>query len=143
MAKRKLPQEGSELDMTPMIDVVFQLMIFFIVTIKMESDINPDIVLEQGKNGPILKNEGPRMLVVEVDRRGSISIHNAHMDASMFRQIMRARVRRLGYNFPVLVRGDKRTKHKDIRKVMDICSSVGIWKIQFAAIQEYASEMHK
>ena len=56
---------------------------------------------------------------------------------------MKARVNRLGYNFPVLVRGDKRAKHKDIRKVMDICASVGIWKIQFAAIQEHASEMHK
>jgi len=143
MAKRNLPHEGSELDMTPMIDVVFQLMIFFIVTIKMEADVNKDIILEPGKNGPIVKGEDPRMLVVEVDRRGTISIHNARMDSGTFKQIMRARVARIGQNFTVLVRGDKRARHKDIRKVMDICSSVGIWKIQFAAIKEYATEMRK
>ena len=144
MAKRNLPHEGSELDMTPMIDVVFQLMIFFIVTIKMDADVNKDITLEEGKHGPIIKpSEDSRMLVVELDKRGSISIHNAHMDTGTFRQIMRARVARLGQNFTVLVRGDKRARHKDIRKVMDICSSVGIWKIQFAAIQEYASKDKK
>jgi len=143
MAKRNLPHEGSDLDMTPMIDVVFQLMIFFIVTIKMEADVNKDIILEPGKNGPIVKGEDPRMLVVEVDRRGTISIHNARMDSGTFKQIMRARVARIGQNFTVLVRGDKRARHKDIRKVMDICSSVGIWKIQFAAIKEYATEMRK
>ena len=141
MARRKMSNEGCELDMTPMIDVVFQLMIFFIVTIKMEADINPDIILERGPHGPIVKGEDPRMLVVEVDRRGSISIHNAHMNTQVFKQIMRARVNRVGHNFPVLIRGDQRAKHADIRKVMDICSGVGIWKIQFAAVKQYASEM--
>ena len=30
------PQENPQLDMTPMIDVVFELIIFFVVTIKQE-----------------------------------------------------------------------------------------------------------
>ncbi len=43
--------------MTPMIDVVFQLIIFFVVTLKMTTDVNPDIVLEDGKNGVTLTQD--------------------------------------------------------------------------------------
>ena len=42
MSKRKrvTHNEGADVDMTPMIDVVFQLIIFFIVTIKLNEQIN-------------------------------------------------------------------------------------------------------
>ncbi len=35
-AKRRAGENGPRLDMTPMIDVVFQLLIFFVVTLKQE-----------------------------------------------------------------------------------------------------------
>jgi biopolymer transport protein ExbD len=38
--------------------------------------------------------------------------------------------------FPVMIRADKRTQHKDVRKVMDLCTDVGIWRIDFAAIKD-------
>ena len=46
----KVRNDQCEIDMTPMIDVVFQLIIFFVVTLKMTSDTNLDIILEDGKN---------------------------------------------------------------------------------------------
>jgi biopolymer transport protein ExbD len=121
--------------MTPMIDVVFQLIIFFIVTIKMEQDYNPDIQLADAKDGPAIEKEDPHTMIVEVDRRGWISIHGAQLTQRKFYRIMQARYRRYGA-FPVLIRGDWRAKHRDIRAVMDICTSCGIWRINFAAIKE-------
>ena len=53
-SKRRRPNEGCEMDMTPMIDVTFQLIIFFVVTIKFTENANPDIVLEDGKHGEII-----------------------------------------------------------------------------------------
>lgn len=126
---------GCEVDMTPMIDVVFQLIIFFIVTMKMNQDVNPDIQLADAVHGPIIKDMIPVTLVVEVSRRGNISIHNAQLSRAKFRSIMAARKKRLG-TFPVLIRGDRRTRHEDIRTVMDICANVGIWRISFAATQD-------
>jgi biopolymer transport protein ExbD len=127
--------EGSEVDMTPMIDVVFQLIIFFIVTIKMDQEVNKDIELEEAKHGPIIEESDPRTMVVEVDRRGWISMNGAQLSKTKFRDIMRARYRRYG-SFPVLIRGDRRTRHEDIREVMDMCTQMGIWRISLAAIQE-------
>ena len=133
--KRNRSHEGCEIDMTPMIDVVFQLIIFFIVTMKMNQDINEDIVLADAKHGPAIEDEDPRQMVIEVDQRGWISIHGAQLSRKRLRGIMAARFKRYGA-FPVLIRGDERTKHKDIRAVMDICTSIGIWRINFAAIKE-------
>ena len=138
MGKRSSTDQ-CELDMTPMIDVVFQLIIFFVVTLKMTNDVNMDIILEDGKNGVTLTpdNMPPTTLEIEVDRRGRISIHNATLNESNLRDILRARVNKHGNEFPVLIRGDRRTQHEKVRKVMDICTSSGIWKLSFVAVQEH------
>ena len=133
--RHKGSHEGCEIDMTPMIDVVFQLIIFFIVTIKMEQDENPDIVLAKAEYGPVIKEEDPRTMVVEISQRGWISIHGAQLTRQKFRDIMLGRLERHGA-FPVLIRGDQRARHEDIRAVMDICTDLGIWRINFAAIKE-------
>jgi len=132
---RKKNVDGCELDMTPMIDVVFQMIIFFIVTIKMDENINEEIILEIAKEGPVYKDPDPRTIVIEVDKRGWISINNLQLNDKTLRDIMLNRFQRMG-TFPVMIRADKNTKHKDVRRVMDICTAVGIWRIDFAAIKE-------
>ena len=141
----KLNTAQCELDMTPMIDVVFQLIIFFVVTLKMNQDSNEDIVLEDGKNGITITadNMPPTTLEIEVDRRGRVSIHNATLSEANLRDILRARVNKHSNDFPILIRGDRRTQHEKIRKVMDICTSCGIWKLSFVAVEEHKAKKGK
>jgi len=136
---RRSSTDQCELDMTPMIDVVFQLIIFFVVTLKMTTDVNMDIILEDGKNGVTLTQDNmpPTTLEIELDRRGRISIHNATLSESLLGEMLRNRVNRHGNEFPVMIRADRRTQHEKVRKVMDICTSSGIWKLSFVAIQEH------
>lgn len=132
--------EGCALDMTPMIDVVFQLIIFFVVTFKMTDTINREIVLEDGRHGPIVKEMPPTTLIIEIDRRGNISINNGRMNEQMLAKILKNRVNRVGNEFPLLIRADRRTKHERVRRVMDTCSAAGIWKLSFVAVQEHKSK---
>jgi len=133
--RRKRSADGCDLDMTPMIDVVFQMIIFFIVTIKMDETINEEIILEDAPQGPLYKGENPQTMIIEVDRRGWLSIGNVQLTDNKLREIIRSRYRRLG-TFPVMIRADRLTQHKDVRKVMDMCTESGIWRIDFAAIKE-------
>ena len=139
---RRSSTEQCEMDMTPMIDVVFQLIIFFVVTLKMTTDVNPDIVLEDGKHGVTLTQDNmpPSTLEIEVDRRGRISIHNAILTPTVLRTIIKNRINRHGYEFPVLIRADRRARHEEVRRVMDICTGAGIWKLSFLAIQEHKAQ---
>lgn len=125
--------------MTPMIDIVFQLIIFFVVTLKFTADINREIILEDGKHGPTITAESmpSTTLEIEVDRRGRVSIHNAPLTEAQLRGILKNRVNRLGNEFPILIRGDRRTQHEKVRRVMDICTESGIWKLSFVAIKEH------
>ena len=135
MSKRR-DDSGAPMDMTPMIDCVFQLIIFFVVTITMQQKLNEDIKLEFSKNGPIVERPDPTTTVIEVDKHGWVSMQGVPLSKATLRDILKGKRDRLGRTFPILIRGDYRTKHQDIRAVMDICTSIDIWKIEFAAIKE-------
>lgn len=135
----RLSRDEMSTDMTPMIDMVFQLMIFFIVTIKMDQDqINEEIKLARSPHGPEIKEKDPRTIIIEVDQRGRISLGGTFMRPGLLKAILQGAVSKTGFGIPILIRGDKATPHQDIRRVMDICSDVGLWRVQFAAIQKDA-----
>ena len=137
---RKKNQEGCEMDMTPMIDVVFQLIIFFVVTMKMVEEVNPDIILEDGRHGEVLTadNVPTQTITIEVGRFGRISINNATCNLEQLNNIIRGRYNRMG-PFPVMIRGDYRTRHEQIKQVMDICGNNGIGRVGFIAVAERKS----
>lgn len=142
MSKRR-NSDGGEMNMTPMIDVVFQLIIFFVVTLKMTKEENPDIDLEDGKNGETITadNMPVQTLTIEVARRtrflphGRISINNATLNMTQLDNILKTRYRKFG-SFPVLIRADKDAIHEDVKKVMDRCTANGVWKVGFVAVQD-------
>ena len=134
MARRR--SEDAVLDMTPMIDIVFQLIIFFVVTVTIQKEYNKEIELERSPYGPPIEGEQSSM-IIEVDKRGWLSMHGAQMSPQQLRGVIRRRYKRSG-EFPVIIRGDKRTRHADVRSVMDMLTDVGIWRISFAAMKEKA-----
>ena len=139
MKRRKREVAGCAIDMTPMIDVVFQLIIFFIVCMSITKQINEDILLADGKHGtPIKELLDP--FEIEVDKSGNISLKNIRVSEAHLKHLLADRVRRLGgANFPVLIRGDIRAEHREMRRVMDICSEVGLWKISFVVVEKRAA----
>ena len=127
MAKKEYDNPKAE--MTPMIDVVFQLMIFFIVTIK----------LADGKNGIVLTQEElpPSQLTIDVAQSGRVSMSNITMSDAMIVDAVKKRVNAYGTDFPCMIRADKNTPHKHVAKVMNLCAAAGMWKVSFVAIQEH------
>jgi len=145
MARRKKRDiQGCALDMTPMIDVVFQLIIFFVVTMSMVKKVNEDIYLADGKYGEIIKEMPPSTFEIEVDRRGRITIKGSKpITLETLNGLLRGRAERFRGpdglpSFPVLIRADKDAQHKDVKKVMDLCSANGIWKLNFVAVEKRA-----
>ena len=141
----KSKSAGCELDMTPMIDIVFQLIIFFVVTLKLTANVNEDIRLEDGKHGITItpENMPPDVLVIEVDRRGYMTVNNFPVDEDWIRNNINYRRNRVGGDFPILIRADYRAQHDHVKRVMDICTKAGIWKLSFVAVQARAGNKGK
>jgi len=71
--KKKFPE--AQLDMTPMIDVVFQLIIFFVVTVDLQSKaLETKVRMAMSPHGPVEEVKDPRTVVVDVDSEGIISV---------------------------------------------------------------------
>lgn len=141
--RRKKGGYGSEeggINMTPMIDVVFQMIIFFVCTIDLDKKkFDERIKLSMAPHGKAVEKKDPRTMIVDVNRKGQIGIANTYMDRATFTKIMANAVNRYGQTMPVVIRGDGLTRHRDVRKVLDVCSKVGLWKVKFAAIKDKAA----
>ena len=137
--KGRKAAEGGQINMTPMIDIVFQMIIFFVCTVELERKaVNERIRLAMAPHGPAEEKKDPRTILVDVDDKGRISINRTQLPLPVFNAVIRKAVAETGQTTPVVIRGDIDTRHEHIRKVMDICSSAGLWKIRFAAIKDRA-----
>ena len=120
------PQDNPQLDMTPMIDVVFELIIFFVVTIKQE-----DLFTKLNCNrpapstGPSKEEDSPNV-TIEIGRRYDGSpqgvilynkreVRRAELDAAL-RDIARTSTKT-----PVIVKCTGDSPHKALVDVLDIC----------------------
>ena len=139
MAKRSTEEVG--VNMTPMIDIVFQLIIFFVVTIELDRQVfNQNIALAFSPHGPAIEKKNPLTVVVEVDERGTIMIgHNRLNEQTLYSMLAQAVARWRPIEVPVQIRGDKDAKHESVRRVMEACGKAGIYRVSFVAIKEKAA----
>ncbi len=130
-------QENPQLDMTPMIDVVFELIIFFVVTLTQCTAKDETIRLEDGRHGIELTPDEmpPTQMTVDVARNGRISMGDITFTPEQIGQRVKERKRKFG-EFPILIRADRNARHEAVARVMNACTANGIWKISFMAIHE-------
>ena len=135
MAKKN--QHNPQLDMTPMIDVVFELIIFFVVTLTEAQKKDETIELEDGKHGVVLTPEElpARHMQIDIAKNGRISMGNIELAPEEIKRRVKEKKEKWG-EFPILIRADFATEHAAVHKVMDACTSAGIWKLSFMAVHE-------
>ncbi len=142
--RRNRSGDAMEVNMTPMIDVVFQMIIFFVCTADMDRKaFDEKIRLAMSPHGPIVEKKDPRTVTIEVDAKGNLQIFRTPYSYGAMQQTLRKAVAEYGQTVPVVIRGDSQTKHEDIKRVMDAAASAGLWKIKFAATKEVAETVKR
>ena len=136
--KKKYPD--AQLDMTPMIDVVFQLIIFFVTTADMESKaLETKVRMALSPNGPVEQQKDPRTVVVDVESDGTIAIMKTRISEGQLYTVLNNARLSSGQSTPIVIRGDHEATHEVVKRVMDIAGKAGLWKIRFAALKEKAT----
>ena len=126
---------GGGLEMTPMSDIVFLLMIFFLVASKLdEDDRSIDVVLPQASAAKPLTSR-PREFVVNIDRDGNYFAGARPVRLEDLRQLLRQSAADNPQRQTVILRADEETAHKFVVAVMDACVQAGIddYQVQSAA----------
>ncbi len=137
MAKRSSEEVG--LNMTPMIDIVFQLIIFFVVTTELDRQVfSESIILARSPHGPVIEERDPRTVIIEVGADGSVYVARRRVSLGFLSNALRQAVNRYGQSTPVQIRADRSTRHEHVRQVMEACGQAGIWRVSFIAVKEEA-----
>lgn len=112
--------EEPKVEMTPMIDVVFQLLIFFVVTLKQE-DILAKLMASRPAPDPNAKpDQQPELIDITVHKHGFIFKGKPVSLETLDRQI--ERYSKFSKNANVIIRCTNDSKQRYLVQAMDICS---------------------
>lgn len=124
-------EDESEVNLTPMLDVVFIMLIFFIVTASFVKESGIDINRPDAQTAE--KKEQGNILVA-ISPNGQIWIDKRQVDV----RALRANIERLKAENPqgaVVIQADKDSKNGLLVKVMDAARQAGIQNVSIAATE--------
>jgi len=126
MARFNRSAVASTLSLTPLIDVVFLLLIFFLVTSEFEEqERRLDIVLPTASSAvPMISK--PREIVVDIDQDGQLYLHGESTPLSELQQLLARAVQENPTNQAVVIRADAQASFQPVVSVMDLCNRTGI-----------------
>jgi len=123
----------GEMQLAPMIDVVFLLLVFFIVSwnfAKFEAEVN--IAVPEQEETPEEAADTPGELVIVVLEDGTVGVNNQRLTTEeLFVKLNR--VAALFPGQPIILRGDEEVPFEHVMKVLDTCQRAGIWNVAFAS----------
>ena len=123
--------EEPQLNLTPMIDIVFLLIIFFMVGTRF-SEIEQGYEVELPTAGPIEPmSSRPDAIVLNVARDGTIAIGDEKIEITAL-QARLERAREAYAEQSVLIRGDGSGMYQQVVDVMDICHKAKIFRFSLA-----------
>ncbi|MEX0687280.1 MAG: biopolymer transporter ExbD [Pirellulales bacterium] len=127
---------GKGLEMTPMIDIVFLLMIFFLVASKLdEADRAIDVVLPQAAAAKPLTTR-PREFVINIDRAGNYFAGARPVRLEELQDLLVQTAADNPARQTVVVRADEEVAHKFVVAAMDACVQAGIDDYQVQAASD-------
>lgn len=127
---------GTALEMTPMIDIVFLLMIFFLVASKLdEADRAIDVVLPDASAAQPLTSR-PREFVINIDRAGNYFAGARPVALAELEQLLVQAAADNPERQTVIVRGDEEVPHKFVVAAMNACVQAGIDDYQVQATSD-------
>jgi len=125
--KRKREGDKVALEMTPMIDVVFQLLIFFIVTLKQE-DILANLEALRPQPDASQQEESPKEPITILIGRQGLLFEGRLVTETQLQSNLR-RIARLDPNSMIIVKCTGDSPHGLLVRALDICNSVGLRRL--------------
>ena len=117
---------AGTLSLTPLIDVVFLLLIFFLVTSEFEEEERRlDIVLPTATSAVPMIGK-PKEIVIDIDQQGEVYLRGQKTSLEDLEKQLSALVASNPTNQTAVIRADHETTFQPVVSVMDICNQTGI-----------------
>jgi len=118
-----------------MIDIVFQLIIFFVVTAAIDKDvIDESIRLAQAKYVTAEEKTDPRAVLVNVGEDGGVNIALQPLNLLQLQQILTATRTQSGNSVPIVIRADGTAIYRYVDGVMQAVGKSGMYRVKLSAV---------
>ncbi|WP_100655732.1 ExbD/TolR family protein [Alteromonas flava] len=127
--KVREPEEDAAIDMTPMLDIVFIMLIFFIVTTVFVKEAGIEVNKPDASRAVLHKNAN---IFIAVTEDGDVWLDKRQVSADS----VRANVERLLTEQPtdyVIIQADVKAKHGLVVEIMDQVKAAGVDRVSVAA----------
>lgn len=126
---RRREAAQSEVNMTPMLDVVFIMLIFFIVTASFVKEAGVDVIRPPAQTADP-KDKGN--ILIAITENGQVWIDRRQVDP----RSLRANIERLHGENPngaIVIQADRRSQNHLLVAVMDAAKAAGVNRVAIAA----------
>jgi biopolymer transport protein ExbD len=126
------------INMTPMIDMVFLLIIFFLLSSTLaQQETQLDLALPKAKN--VLDDnaeKAARRVTINVQEDGVIFFLGRGIATSELAGRIRDRVQKQGGIAEIRIRASRKVPYSKVEPILLACSQAGVWDVQFAVYRE-------
>jgi len=127
---------GCEINIAPLIDVVFLLIIFFLTVSHIARIQVEPLELPEAQEGKKADPLAGGRLIVNVHRDGRVAIAGQTHSLTSIRQLLVDETGREDSGpISILIRGDREASWEKIRELMNVCTDCGIGQVDVAVIE--------
>ncbi|UAW96968.1 biopolymer transporter ExbD [Halopseudomonas nanhaiensis] len=134
---RRQKLDGVEVNLTPLIDVVFLLLIFFMVSTTFTRETQLKIDLPQASSGEAVESTVPQQIEVTISASGETAINDkVLLDPSLDRLKTALERESAGdTSMPVIITADAQTPHQSVITAMDAAGQLGFGRLRLTTSQ--------
>ncbi len=127
-----------EINLTPLIDVVFLMLIFFMVSTTFDRETRIKVQLPEASATEQTKEEKIVPVLITIDSQGRFYVNKKELVNTEFatlRRTLQKAVKGVSPLPPVIITADAKTPHQSVMTAMDAASQVGLYNMTFSAKQ--------
>ena len=125
-------QKDVGIDMGPLMDIVFILLIFFVATSSFTRETGVDVTKPQAQSASQLEKEN---LLIAITREGTIHMNERQVDLASLQDILKQSLAKAPDREAVVI-ADKESETGVLVQVIDMCNLAGVKKVSIAAQAE-------
>jgi biopolymer transport protein ExbD len=128
-------QLGVSVNITPLIDVIFLLIIFFLAASHfVRNESREEVRLPEATTGEEETSKSTARLVITVTEDGTYKVGGGDVTLEELQPMLFDGMAKENESFEVRIRGDERVPFRLIEPIMLECAKAGVTKIKFGAL---------
>jgi len=136
--------QGGRFNLTPMIDMVFLLIIFFLVSnnmIQQNTAIRVD--LPEADTGTLLQEQQKKRLTISIPKPGTLYVGTEMIEQKKLRRLLAECRNDWGEEAEIQIRTNKSVPYGDIKPLLQMAAESGILHVSFAVEKERRTQVRR